>query len=70
MPRIPVSAAKDIAKKYNLEGVIIIGIDNDSVAQRRTQLATYGKNKVKCKQYGSVGEQLVKLILDGSVQPK
>ena len=63
--RIPVSAAKEISKKYKLSGVIIIGIDDT-----HTQLATYGKDKRLCKSYGSVGDQLAKLVADGTVKPK
>ena len=42
--RIPILAAENIADKYNLKQVILIGWDGDLV-----HIVTYGKTKADCK---------------------
>jgi hypothetical protein len=42
--RIPILAAENIADKYNLKQVILIGWDGDLV-----HIVTYGKTKADCE---------------------
>ncbi len=63
--KIPIKAAKEIAAKYKLNGVIIIGVD-----EKCTQLATYGKDRRLCRHFGCVGDQLAKMVSEGEIKPK
>ena len=58
--RIPITAAKEIAKKYGYEQVIITGFNStESIAYHVT---TYGVNKEHCKQAEQGGNFIRKAI--------
>ena len=50
---IKISEAKKIAKEYDYDMVIVIGINNDSSGH----VTTYGKNKNYCKVAGHLGQK-------------
>jgi len=53
---IPISAAKSIAKKYDLDQVIIIA--RKTGKDGLEHVTTYGKNKAHCKVAAEVGNFL------------
>ncbi|MFW6246804.1 MAG: hypothetical protein ACOC22_01330 [bacterium] len=62
---IKISEAKKIAKEYDYDMVIIIGINNDSSGH----VTTYGKNKGFCKIAGHIGQKELapKLFSDNGI---
>lgn len=68
---IAIERAREIAKKYDLDGVIIIGIAGRSDSKNQgTHYATYGRTKMLCKRFGSVGEQVAEKIVNGEIKPE
>lgn len=51
--KIPIKKANKIAKEYDYDGVIIIGVNEDSSGH----ITTYGKDKQFCKIMGELGQQ-------------
>lgn len=59
MKRMPISAAKYIAEKYEKDQVIILCWDRKT---RDTWVTTYGKSKSDCKEAAMGGEHLAKYL--------
>lgn len=59
MSRIPISAAKEIANKYNFPEVVIFAYDPESGMQHVT---TYGKTKEQCVDAAKAGNFLKKSL--------
>ncbi len=57
--RIPVSAAKEIAQKYDKNQVIILTWDE---AHGMTHVTTYGVDKKQCKQAADGGKRIVEFL--------
>lgn len=61
--RIPVQAAKDVAKKFNLAQVILICWEVDEVSRNAmTHIVTYGKTKEDCLEAAQGGNRLKKAL--------
>jgi hypothetical protein len=59
MKPIPISAAKDIAKKYGYDQIIILGrVCHDSPLPHGDHLTTYGKNPEHCGAAAQIGDFL------------
>lgn len=58
---IKISEAKNLAKEFNFDMVIVIGINQD----RSGHITTYGKNKVLCKLVGYIGQSIIGKYLFG-----
>lgn len=50
---IPISKAKEIAKDYGYDIVIVVGINNDCSGHT----TTYGKNRAFCHIAGNIGQK-------------
>ncbi len=63
MKRIPISAAKEIAKKYGYDQVLIygrkVGTETDKGGEHMT---TYGIDKVHCSIAAKIGDTLKKFM--------
>lgn len=57
--RIPISAAKEIADKYEQNQVIIVTFDK---SENRTHVVTYGKTIEECKQAAQGGNFVKKAL--------
>lgn len=57
--RIPISAAENVCKRFNLDAVIIIARDTK---ENLVHFVTYGKNKDECKIAQVDGEKLKSII--------
>ena len=55
---IPISAAKDIAKKYGYDQIIIVGRKTGDSEDACEHVTTYGINKVHCKIAADIGNYL------------
>jgi hypothetical protein len=61
--RIPIQAAKDVAKKFNLAQVILICWEVDEVSRNAmTHIVTYGKTKEDCLEAAQGGNKLKKAL--------
>lgn len=58
--RIPIKAARDIAKKYRYDQLIILGID---VAKNRQHVTTFGKSTVDADQAAQGGNYIKQQLL-------
>lgn len=59
--RIPITAAKELAKKYNYTQIIIVGFNGDIGGYHVT---TYGTDKRHCKE-AALGGDFVKKAIGG-----
>jgi hypothetical protein len=59
---------KKVAKRHNLDGVILLGFA--FTRKKGIRLVTYGRDRKLCKAMGSVGDQLAQKISSGEVEPK
>jgi hypothetical protein len=61
--RIPIKAARELAKKYKLDQVIIVAYERDVKKQEHmTHVVTYGKSKVDCLQAAQGGNMVKKAL--------
>lgn len=61
--RIPIQAAKDVAKKFNLAQVILICWEVDEKSRNAmTHIVTYGKTKEDCLMAAQGGNKLKKAL--------
>ena len=63
MKRIPIAAAKRLAKEYGYEQVIIIARKVNDDGLHGGWLTTYGKTKKHCDEAAGVGNAMVERIL-------
>jgi hypothetical protein len=64
MKNIPISAAKELSEKYNLDQVVIIArrIDTDKTAGREF-VTTYGKDRANCTVAATIGAFITDKIM-------
>lgn len=55
-PRIPISVAERIGKKYEKQQVIVIALDRE---RDQTSLTTWGKDRAHCREIAETGEYLM-----------
>jgi hypothetical protein len=63
--RLPIRAARDIAREFKLDQVILIGYERDmdhTFPRQMTHVVTYGKSKVDCLQAAQGGNKLKKVL--------
>jgi hypothetical protein len=61
--RIPIKAARELAKKYKLDQVIIVAYERDEKkGTDMTHIVTYGKSKVDCLQAAQGGNMVKKTL--------
>ena len=56
--RVPIAAARRLAKEYNLSRVMMLTMGEDGTAH----LVTYGKTKEQCRLSAQDGERLKKFM--------
>lgn len=54
--------AKELGKKFKLNGVIILGIGSEHIYS-----ASYGKDKIRCKLYAAVLDKIIDRIEKGEL---
>jgi len=57
--RIPITCAKEIAKKYNKQEIVIMARDYN---HELVHITTYGVNKKACRQSAENGRQIKKFF--------
>lgn len=66
LKRIPISAAKEIAKKYEYDQVVILARrTEESPEPHGNWIATYGRNKEHCDAAALVGQEWIGGLLEG-----
>ena len=59
LKRIPISAAKELARKYGYGKVVIIGMAESPPGEMKYWLTTYGKTKELCKHASALGKFMI-----------
>ena len=61
--RIPIRAAKDLAKEFNLDQVILVAYERDAQKhEHMTHVVTYGKTRLDCDQAAQGGNMVKKAL--------
>lgn len=61
--RLPIAAAKDLSKRFNLDQVIIVAYERDVTKQEhQTHVVTYGKTQADCLQAAQGGNMVKKAL--------
>lgn len=63
---IPISDARELAKKHRCPLVVIFAIEEDV---SRFTVTTYGRNRELCKVAAAYGDQFAEAVFSGRVKP-
>lgn len=62
MKRVPIKAARDVAKAYDLSQVIILARTVVSATRTIDHVVTYGKTRAECAEAAEAGNNLKRIM--------